>query len=81
MHKTLFSILAGTTGFVGTVAESTANIATEAVQHVQPALQDPNTYLKGAIVSAVLQIALKLIDKWGERRKEKRAAKEAAKAN
>lgn len=80
MLKIITSIAAGTLGFVGTVSESTANIATEAVHAVQPALQDPNTYLKGAIVSALLQIALKLIDKWSEKRKEKKAAKAAVKS-
>lgn len=80
MYRTSSQIAAGTIGFVGTVADSAAQTAHEALNQVQPALENPDTYLKGLIVSGAIQIIMKLLDKWSERRKEKRAAKAASKA-
>ncbi|MBC8051868.1 MAG: hypothetical protein H7Y13_02270 [Sphingobacteriaceae bacterium] len=79
MTKTLTQIAAGTIGFVGTVADSAAQTVTDAVSQAPAALENPNTYVKGLIVSGAIQIIMKLIDKWSENRKARKAAKAATK--
>lgn len=74
---------AGTAGFAATVqpmVEAGQNVATDFVQQAATGLENPNNYVKGLLVSGLIQIVLRLIDKWSEKRKAKKAAeKEAAK--
>jgi hypothetical protein len=76
MIKTSIQMAAGTIGFAGT-----AEILQDSIHHTAslitqnaPALGDPNTYVKGLIVSGVIQIAMKLIDRFFEKRKAKKEA-------
>lgn len=67
---------AGTAGFAAVVQPVQDGI-TDLVQQIPAGLENPNNYVKGLVVSGIIQIVLRLIDKWSEKRKAKKAAKEA----
>jgi len=69
-------IAAGTTGFAAVVQPVQDGIA-DLAQQVPQGLENPGNYVKGLVVSGIIQIVLRLIDKWSEKRKAKKAAREA----
>lgn len=69
-------LVAGTTGFAAVVQPVQDGI-TDLIQQVPQGLENPNNYVKGLVVSGIIQVILRLIDKWSEKRKAKKAAKDA----
>ncbi|MFD2581495.1 hypothetical protein ACFSR6_03275 [Pedobacter vanadiisoli] len=79
MIKTSIQMAAGTLGFAGMaeIAQDSIHQTANLIAQNAPPLGDPNTYVKGLIVSGIIQIAMKLIDRWAEKRKAKKEVKEA----
>jgi hypothetical protein len=64
---------AGSAGFAA-VVQPIQDGLTELPQHLP---QSPKTYIAGLIVSGIIQIAIRLIDKWKTKKEAKKAAENA----